>query len=492
MSRGVGSGCPSALLVALGLVCFARPAPSAQQAPPVGKPAIEALRFPPLRFEPPEPVEFRLRNGVKVFFIEDHSLPLIYLSARFKGGAAHFDRGLIAVTTAVPALLRNGGTRSLPPDSVDALIELYALDMAFGSGGQSSFSSVSALTRHFDLALELWADMILNPHFDSTQVEVWRGRELETVRRRPDSPSSLTISEFNHLMFGDHPVGWIMEPEDLEPADLAEPRLRRVHREIFCRENLLLGITGDVRQNDARAKLERVLAKFPPCPRELPHPLAPRIRREGGVFLIPKALNQSTVVVGQPGGIRQGNTPDFFASRVANSILGASGFTSRLLSRVRSQKGYAYSASSFWTAPLRYEGVVGALTQTKSETTVAAIRLIREIIEEMRAAPPTDHEVSVVIDDFVNGFVFNFEDPAQIVSRRMAYMAEGLPFNWLELFLDGIQKVTPPDVHGVMRRYLRPDSLTILVVGDSTKFDEPLRALGFGAPTIIEPKGVMR
>lgn len=480
----------SALFLASAIVpaSIALPARLLAQEPLVGKPAVEALRFPPLRFQPPEPTEFELSNGIKVFYLEDRSLPLVYVFARFRGGSAHFDRSLFAAATAVPALLRTGGTNTLPPDSVDELIEFYALGMSFGSGGQSSFTSLNTLTRHADLALRLWADMLRNPRFDSAQVEVWRARELESVRRRPDNPQSLAFSEFNHLMFGDHPVGWIMEPADLEPENLSPDKLRRVHREIFCRDNATLGITGDIGRREAHAALEEVLGDLPRCPRTLPEPPSPRIRSEGGVFLIPKALEQSTIVMGQPGGIRQRNHRDYFASRVANSILGASGFTSRILSRARTEKGYAYSASSFWTAPLRHEGVVGALTQTKSSTTLPAIRLIRQIMQEMLDAPPTRDEVRVAIDDFVNGFVFNFEDPAAIIARRMSYVEVGLPFNWLQLFLDGIQRVTPADVRAVMRRYVRPHNLTILVVGDSTRFGEPLSALG--PVTVIQPKGV--
>lgn len=458
------------------------------QDPLVGRPAVEALRFPSLRFQPPEPKEFELTNGIKVFYMEDRSLPLVYVFARFRGGSAHFDRSLFAAATAVPALLRTGGTTTLPPDSVDKLVEFYALGMSFGSGGQSSFASLNTLTRHADFALRLWTDMLRNPRFDSAQVEIWRTRELESVRRRPDNPQSLAFSEFNHLMFGEHPVGWIMEPGDLEPEDLSPDKLRRVHRQIFCRENATLGITGDIGRQEARAALDAVLGNLPRCPRTLPEPPSPRIRRQGGVFLIPKALEQSTIVMGQPGGIRQRNHRDYFASRVANSILGASGFTSRILSRARTEKGYAYSASSFWTAPLHYEGVVGALTQTKSSTTLPAIRLIRQILQEMLDAPPLQDEVRVAIDDFVNGFVFNFEDPAAIIARRMSYVAAGLPSNWPQLFLDGVQRVTPADVRAVMRRYVRPDHMTILVVGDSTRFGEPLSALG--PVTVIQPEGV--
>lgn len=451
----------------------------------VGRPAAEALTYPPLRFDPPDPLQLELANGIRVFLIEDHSLPLVDVFARFRGGSANFERSFLAATSAVPALLRNGGTRRLSPDSVDALIEFYSLSMSFGSGGQSSFASVNSLQRHLDLALALWADMLRNPRFDSVQVEVWRGRELDGVRRRADDPMSLAISRFNYVMYGDHPVGWIMDASDLEPEDLSRERLNRVHREIFCRDNLILGVTGAITPDEARTKLEQAFRDLPACPREFTPTEAPRIRREPGVFLIPKELNQSTVIMGHPGTIRQEDSPEYFASRVADAILGGSGFTSRILSRVRSQEGYAYSASSLWTAPRRYEGIFGATTQTKTSSTVAAIRLIREIMEEMRAEPPTPDEVRVIVDDVVNGFVFNFEDPAQIVSRRMTYVAGELPLDWLERSLAGTQRVTPVDVLDVMRRYVRPDSLIIVVVGDSTQFDEPLTTLG--PVTILEP-----
>ena len=111
--------------------------------------------------------------------------------------------------------------------------------------------------------------------------------------------------------------------------------------------------------------------------------------REGpAVFLIPKDLTQSTIVMAGPGGVSQGTGRDYFASRIGNSILGTGGFSSRLLSRVRTDMGYAYSASSFWTTPSRSQGIVGATTQTKSESTVAVVELMLEIISEMGEEPP--------------------------------------------------------------------------------------------------------
>jgi zinc protease len=202
------------------------------------------------------------------------------------------------------------------------------------------------------------------------------------------------------------------------------------------------------------------------------------MRREAGVFLIPRDLSQSTVVLAQPGGISQGASDDYFASRIGNSILGASGFNSRLVTRVRTEKGWAYSASSLWTAPSRYEGIIGAVTQTKSESTISAVRLILDTMAEMKAAPPAEAEVDRAVSQIVNGFVFNFQDPAQIVSRQMFYLSQGLPEDWLERYIRGIQRVSPNDVQRVFREYVDPEEMIILILGNPGDFDLPPETLG--------------
>jgi len=159
---------------------------------------------------------------------------------------------------------------------------------------------------------------------------------------------------------------------------------------------------------------------------------------------------------------------------------------SRLASRIRTREGLAYSAASIWTTPVRSDGIIGAVTQTKSETTVAVIRLIAETLGEMASAPPEESEVRDVVAQITNGFVFNFQSPARIVSRQMLYLSQNLPLDWLSIYLEGIQRVTPASVHEVLRDNLPSnglDGMVILVVGDPEAFDaglvglEPIRLL---------------
>jgi zinc protease len=459
------------------LLCLATPV-LAQTNPAIGREASERLRFEELVFHPPRVQEHTLDSDVPVLLLEDHSLPLVTLFATFRGGYGFLPRESYAASTALAGLIRSGGTTSLPPDSVDQILDHLALQVTFGGGGGSTFSSINMLTKHLREAVALWTDLLRNPRFDSLEVEVWRGRQLEGIRRRQDNPGLLAYSEFNRIMFGDHPIGWEMDEEDLTLERFSTQALADVHGRILCPENLILGAAGDVRWTEIEPLLQEMVEGWPACSAPLPEPKAPEMRKGGGVFLIPRDLTQSTVVMAEPGGISQSADPDYFASRIGNSILGASGFNSRILSRVRTEMGYAYSASSLWTAPSRYEGIVGAVTQTRSGSTIAATKLILEIMEDMRQRPPLQEEVDLVVDQMVNSFVFNFQEPAQIVARQMFYLAEGLPKDWLERYLREIQRVEPEDVLRVFRRQVNPDEMLILILGNPDEFDLPPEVLG--------------
>lgn len=493
MSHRVGAGrwaaCAATVLAALivGSCAGVAPsgAPAAVEIPLAGLEAVQQLEFPPLEFHPPEPERFQLSNGVTVFFLRDSTLPLVDVFVNIRAGYAHFGREYYAAASGLLPLMRQGGTATFTADSLDAHIDYHALGLATSTGASRMVLRVSGLRRQLDLVLDVWREILLHPRFDSAAVERWRTREVDTVRRRSDFPGSLAVLQFNRVMFGDHPTGWIMMAEDLAPERVSRDRLQQLHGRAVCPENAVIGVAGAVSADTLRVALERALAGWTSCGDPLPDPPTPTVEPAPRVYVMHSTLPQSTVVVGQPGGVLLEESTEYFASRMANWIIGGGSFSSRLMSRIRSEEGLAYSAASVWGAARDHERILGAITHTSPERTIEAARLVVATLEEVRADPPSDAEVELARDAIVNGYVFAFGSSTQIVARQVGYRVSGLPIDWLTRSYETMQTIETEDVARVIRRYLRPDDFTILIVGDTTAFD----ASELGPVTVLDGTG---
>ena len=134
--------------------------------------------------------------------------------------------------------------RQLTPDSLDLLLDYYAIQTSFGTGGGSISSSMNSLTEQFPIALNLWGEMLTEPRFDRDQIDIWRGLQLERLLRRKDNPSTFAFSQFNRLLYADHPIGWEMDESDLATSLIEPGRFREIHRHIICRDNICLLYTS--------------------------------------------------------------------------------------------------------------------------------------------------------------------------------------------------------------------------------------------------------
>ncbi|MEM7415380.1 MAG: pitrilysin family protein [Gemmatimonadota bacterium] len=458
------------------LACGAPGAPVAAQQPDL-RARVESVGAIPIDFEQPEVLRWDV-GGVPVLALPDPALPLLTVHAYLRGGYGRFDRSHYAAASGLPALLRYGGTQTRTPSEVDEAIEGLALQLSFGSAGGSVTSTLNTLAENADAALELWGDMMANPGFDGVEIEAWRGRQLESVLRRVDDPARLAFSETNRLLYGDHPVGWEMEPADLEPARVSVERFDEVHARVFCRDNLTLGVTGSLDRSEIEPLLETLVQQLPLCSRPLPRAPDPSIRRAPGVFVVDRPLAQSVIVMAHATNVRLADAPRYYAAMVGNSVLGGGGFSSRILSRVRTEEGFAYSATSLWTTPARHEGIIAATTRTRPERTADAIDVMLGTMQELTEEPPTADEVQRTIDQFVSGFVFSFDSPGQVVARQMFYLAQGLPEDWLNRFWAGVQQVRPDDVLDVFHAEVDPSRMSIVVVGDAALIEDKLARFG--------------
>ncbi|MCU0231597.1 MAG: insulinase family protein, partial [Acidobacteria bacterium] len=205
-------------------------------------------------------------------------------------------------------------------------------------------------------------------------------------------------------------------------------------------------------------------------------PVPYRTTPNPGLFFIEKSdVNQANIVLAELG-IEQKN-PDYFPVQVMNEAFGG-GFSARLFSNVRSKKGLAYSVRGGLGADYLYPGMFQAGLQTASSNMSRAIDAMKFEIDDLIANPPSDDEIRRAKESILNSFIFNYDSRRKILAQQMSYAFYGLPADYLETYRANIEKVTREDVARVAKRYVKPENLSVLVVGKAADFDKPLAELG--------------
>jgi zinc protease len=221
--------------------------------------------------------------------------------------------------------------------------------------------------------------------------------------------------------------------------------------------------------------LNRRFNAWPRTGRVVPaYDYAPKNPVKGNVFFVHKEFTQSRFTVGRLG-LDQHN-PDHFAVELADYILGGSG-PSRLFNEIRSRQGLAYMVGSF-SLERRGTGLVGAVCQTKAESTALALAGVREQMNKMAAGPIRDEEVSLAKDAILNSFVFRVNSRANVVEQEAGYEFEGFPAGYLAAYPSHVNAVNKEEIQRVAKKYYAPDGLTILVVGDRAKLGDGLKKFG--------------
>lgn len=445
------------------------PAPAADAADP------RSMTFPPPPFQPPKSERRVLSNGMILYFMEDHELPLISVQAMIRTGSIYEPADKIALAALTGSVMRTGGTRSHTGDEVDEMLDQMAAGISVGIGTDAGAASLDILKKDFDAGLSLFADILMNPVFEEEKLAIAKNGALEMIRRRNDRPSSIASREFTKQVYGAaHPYGREATEETVQSITRAD--LAAFHEKYFAPNNIMIGITGDFDAKEVIPKIEKAFAGW--RRKEIDFPKVPPVaeRREGGVYEIPKPISQTQIRIGHLG-IKQDN-PDFFALSILDDILGGSGLTNRLFRDVRTKQGLAYSVGSVFRPGNFERGVFIAFGETRVDSTFQAISTIIDHIRKIRQEPVTDSELKMAKESFLNSFIFSFSSPAQIVGRQMSLEYYGLPKDFLERFRDNVAKVTKEDILRVAQKYLHPDRLVVLAVGDGAQFDRSLSGLG--------------
>lgn len=438
----------------------------------------EALTFEPIQFKPPVPEKRVLSNGMVLYLLEDHELPLFNISGILKTGSIYDPADKVGLASIFASVMRTGGTMSREPDALNEELEAMAAAVEVSISLEYGGVTLSTLAEDIEKGLEIFADVLRNPAFREDKLELRKQQAIERIRRRNDNPIQLAWRNFSAILYGkDHPFGWYSEIEGIERITSAD--LKAFHAKYYHPNNMMLAITGDFDTETLIAQLEKVFEGWERA--EIEFPNVPTVENDPkpSVNYIFKELNQTTMLIGHFGIKRTPDFPDYFALRVMNEILGEGGFTSRLMTEVREKHGLAYMVgslmqTSYYTNP----GEWFAYSQTRADKTAEAISLIIDIVSDLRETPVPEEELQRTKDSLINSFVFQFESSSQIAFQQMMLAFRGYAPDFLETFSDNIAKVTAEDVRNVAQKYLHPDALTIVTVGNQDSFDRPLSEFG--------------
>ena len=424
------------------------------------------LTYAPLEFTAPQSAEHRheLSNGVVVFVVEDHELPLASVSVLVRTGSYLDPPDKIGLASLTGNQMRAGGTTGLGAAEFDEEAAFLAAQIGSSIGGTSGRASLGCLTKDLDVCLDLFFDMLRNPAFDEGRLALAKSQSVQGMERRNDATQGIERREFSRLIRGTSHFstapGTRASIEAITRDDLVA-----FHRQYFHPGNFLFAVSGDVDTTAILADLERRLDGWAIGTGSVPPVPAPDFTPEPGLYVVDKPdVNQGRVTVGHLG-IHRDN-PERYKLLIMNDILGGGGFSARLLTRVRSDEGLAYSVSSSFSAGTYYPGVFQAGFQSRSETIARATAIVIEEIERMRTELVEPEELSNSIASFVDTFSRNFSSAASTAGLFVGDEFTGRDPAYLASYRDNIASVTAEDVLDVAKRYLDPQKLVFLVVGN--------------------------
>ena len=428
-----------------------------------------------------------LANGAELVVSEKHDLPLVSFTITFSGGYNQADpvarRGLADMTAA----MMSEGTRTRDGEALAGALQLLGTTVAVRIAGETGTIAFQCIANKFPATLDIVADMLVNPSFPPEALERLRAQRLVALVQARDQPGAIASRVFPRLVYGDkHPYGQNITETTIKA--ITRDDVVAFHHAYFRPGHALVTVVGDVNTAAAKASIEKALGAWPRGGEKpaFQYPEMPA-SRASTIYLADKPdAAQSTFAIGTTGPPR--NTPDYFALQVMNTILGGM-FQSRLNANIREEKGYSYGVSSSFA----YGKGPGAFRAGGDIVSAKSDAALMEFMKELRGIrgerPITDEELSTAKDALTQRLPGTFASAQSINTAIVSLWTQGLPDGYYQQYAARIAAVRREDVVRVARQYVDVDHLVIVIVGDRSTIEGPLRATRIAPIAITDIEG---
>ena len=438
------------------------------------------------KFSLPPIEKTKLSNGLEVWMVEQRELPIVSMNLVLRTGQVNepADRTGVAALT---ASLLDDGTKKRSAEEIVNQLQGIGANVGAGSGWDSTNVSLSTLTKNIDAALDIYADVIQNPAFPAAEFESLRNRQLIGLRQQRANPNAIANVAFNKVLYGDHPYG--RDTNEASLKAITRDDIVKYYEQTYVPNNGTLIVVGSFDKAALKSKLESAFAGWKSGEVSTASVPTASSSFQPGIYIVDRPNSaQSVVSIGQVGVDRM--NPDYHAIQVMNAILGG-GITSRISMNLREDKGYTYGANSGFVyrrgaGPFRAGGDI----QT-AVTKEAVIEFMKELKGIQGAIPVTQRELEYNKQSIIRRYPAGFETNAAISNQLSNLVVYGLPDSYFNDYIAKINAVTLDDVNRVAKKYLSPDKMAIVIVGDRKVIEPGLKEIPTWGSTIrvLDPDG---
>lgn len=459
---------------ALAIAALAFAGPAAGQLDPRYDPS--KLEIPPLRPIPKvTPQRSVLPNGMVLYLLEDHSLPLVSGTVYVRASTAWAPPGKVGLGELTATVMRSGGSALKSGDWMDDRLGAIGASISTGMNADYGSAGFRCLAENATEVLGLVAEVLQRPAFPETKIELAKVGLRRQIASRNDELIPLAQRVASQAVLGkDSP--YARTPEYATVEAITRDDAVAMHRTAFAPDRAVMVVVGAFRAADMK---KTVTSRFGSWKGSgVAPPALPPFTQAGGsrvVFAPKNDVTQSAVILAHLG--FKADDPDLPAMDVLEKALGE-GFHSRLFNRIRTQRGLAYAAGATAGGGYFKPGVFMAYTLTRNDSVMVSLDLMREEVARITREPLTAEEGRIAREAVENALVFYFERPSDVAFRLAFYELAGYPANFLQTYQAGIAAVTPERVLEAAKRKIHPDRLVTVIVGKEAEFDRPLATAG--------------